>query len=90
LGLLACVGVGNALVDLGGFTLLARLAPDDVLARVFGVLESLVALSIGLGAVVAALVIEISGVRPALVAVGLLCPIAAAVSWRGCADWTDP
>ncbi|MET0712192.1 MAG: MFS transporter [Jiangellaceae bacterium] len=82
LGLLACVGVGNALIDLAGFTLLARMAPDDVLARVFGVLESLVALSIGLGAIVASLVIDMSGVRPALVTVGLLCPIAAAVSWH--------
>ncbi len=82
LGLLACVGVGNALIDLGGFTLLARMAPDEVLARVFGVLESLVALSMGLGAIVAALLIELAGVRPALVAVGLLCPIAAAISWR--------
>ena len=82
LGLLACVGVGNALIDLGGFTLLARMAPDEVLARVFGVLESLVALSMGIGAIVAALLIELAGVRPALVAVGLLCPIAAAISWR--------
>jgi MFS family permease len=78
--LLACVGVGNALIDLAGFTLLARIAPDDVLARVFGVLESLVALSIGLGAIVASLVIELFGVRSALVIVGLLCPIAAAAS----------
>ena len=82
LGLLACVGVGNALIDLAAFTLLARMAPDDVLARVFGVLESLVALFIGLGAFVASLVIDLSGVRPALVTVGLLCPIAAAVSWH--------
>jgi MFS family permease len=82
LSLLACVGVGNALIDLAGFTLLARMAPDDVLARVFGVLESLVALSIGLGAIVASLVIDLSGVRPALVTVGLLCPIVAAVSWH--------
>ena len=82
LGLLACVGVGNALIDLAGFTLLARMAPDDVLARVFGVLESVVALSIGLGAIVASLVIELSGVRTALVTVGLLCPIVAAVSWH--------
>jgi len=82
LGLLACVGVGNALVDLGGFTLLARLAPDDVLARVFGVLESLAALSVGLGAVVASLVIEISGLRPALVIVGLLCPVVVVASWH--------
>ena len=66
--LLACVGAGNALIDLGGFTLLARLASDEVLARVFGVLESVVALFIGLGAVAASLLIDLSGVRPALVA----------------------
>jgi hypothetical protein len=81
-GLLAAVGVGNALIDVGGFTLLARLAPDDVLARVFGVLESLVALFIGVGAIVTSLVIGLSGVRPALVIVGLLCPVCAVASWR--------
>ena len=43
LGLIAFVGVGNALIDVAGFTLMARMAPDEVLARVFGVLESLVA-----------------------------------------------
>jgi hypothetical protein len=82
LGLLACVGVGNSLIDLAGFTLLARLAADEVLARVFGVLESLVALSIGVGAIVASLVVDQAGVRPALVTVGLLCPVLAVVSWR--------
>jgi len=82
LGLLAGVGIGNSLIDLGGFTLLARMAPDEVLARVFGVLESLVALATGVGAVLAALAIELYGVRGALVIVGLLCPVAAAASWR--------
>jgi len=82
LGLLACVGVGNSLIDLGGFTLLARLATDEVLARVFGVLESLVVLSIGVGALVASLVVDGAGVRPALVTVGLLCPVLAVASWR--------
>jgi MFS family permease len=82
LALLACVGVGNALIDLGGFTLLARLAPDTVLARVFGVLESSVALSIGLGAFAASVTVDWTGVRPTLVMVGLLCPTCAAVSWR--------
>ena len=81
-GLLACVGIGNSLIDLGGFTLLARMAPDQVLARVFGVLESLVALSMGVGAVLASLAIELYGVRAALVVVGVLCPAAAAASWR--------
>ena len=82
LGLLAGVGLGNSLIDLGGFTLLARIAPDEVLARVFGVLESLVAFSTGVGAVLAALAIESYGVRGALVMVGILCPVAAVASWR--------
>ncbi|MET0526101.1 MAG: MFS transporter [Nocardioides sp.] len=81
LGLLACVGVGNALIDLGGFTLLGRITPDEVLARVFGVLESLVALSMGIGAIVTSLAVDQLGVRPTLVAVGVLCPVAAVASW---------
>ncbi|KQM81468.1 MFS transporter [Agromyces sp. Leaf222] len=82
LGFLAFVGVGNALIDLAGFTLIARLAPDEVLARVFGVLESLVAVFIGVGAVVAAVVIAWLGVQGALVAIGLVCPVLAVVCWR--------
>lgn len=82
LALLAFVGVGNALVDTGLFTLMARLAPDHVLARVFGVLESLGALAVGLGAIVASLMIELTGVRTALGVVGLLCPVLVAATWR--------
>ncbi len=78
---LAFVGVGNALIDLGGFTLLARLAPDEVLARVFGVLESVVALFVGIGALAASVLVEQAGLRPSLVLVGLLCPVLAAAAW---------
>lgn len=78
---LAFVGVGNALIDVAGFTLLGRMAPDEVLARVFGVLESLVAVSIGIGAVVASWVVEASGPRAALLGIGLVCPVMAVVSW---------
>lgn len=80
--LLALVGVGNALIDLSGFTLLARLADDEVLARVFGVLESVVALLIGIGALVSSQLVEQAGIRPALVAIGLVCPLAAVLSLR--------
>ena len=80
--LLAFVGVGNALIDLSGFTLLTRLADDEVLARVFGVLESVVALLIGIGALLAAQLVEEAGTRPALVLVGLLCPLVALASLR--------
>jgi len=82
LALLACVGVGNALVDLGLFTLAARLASDQVLARVFGLLESVVALNVGLGALVASLLIDLFNVRTALVVVGALCPIVVVAAWR--------
>jgi MFS family permease len=80
--LLACVGIGNALVDVGLFTLMARLAPDAVLARVFGLLESLIALAVGLGALIASLLIDLASLPVALVAVGALCPILVLVAWR--------
>ena len=82
LALLACVGVGNALVDIGLFTLMARLASDEVLARVFGLLESLIALSVGMGALVASLLIDFFSVPTALVVAGALCPILVVAAWR--------
>lgn len=80
--MLAFVGVGNSLIDLAGFTLMARLTADEVLARVFGVLESMVAVSIGVGAIVASLLIEGFGTRETLIAIGLVCPVLAVLSWR--------
>jgi hypothetical protein len=79
--LLAFVGVGNALIDLAGFTLIGRLAPDAVMARVFGVLESLVAVSIGVGSIIASLLIAWVGLAPALITIGLVCPVLAVASW---------
>jgi hypothetical protein len=81
LALLAAIGVGNALVDIGLFTLPARLVPDALLARVFGTMESLIALAVAFGSLVAPLVISLVGVRWALVAVGLVGPIAVAAAW---------
>jgi MFS family permease len=80
--LLGCVGIGNAFVDVGLFTLMARLAPDEVLARVFGLLESLISLTVGLGALVASLLIDLTSVRAALVIVGALCPILVVSAWH--------
>ena len=61
---------------------MARMAPDEVLARVFGVLESLVAVSIGIGAIAASWVVDEFGPRAALVGIGLVCPVLAVASWR--------
>lgn len=81
LALLAVVGVANALLDVSGFSLMARLAPDEVLARVFGIFEALIALSIGLGSILTPVVIDAVDVRGALIALGSVCPALAALSW---------
>lgn len=82
LALLAVVGLGNAIIDVPLFTLPVRLAPDAVLARAFGVFESLVALGVALGSAVTPVLITIFGLRGALVATGLVLPVLAAVALR--------
>jgi len=79
--LMAIIGVGNTLVDVSGMTLLQRSAPDAVLARVFGVLESLFLLSVGIGAVIAPAVVSALGTRGALVATGVVLPGLVLLSW---------
>jgi MFS family permease len=79
--LLGLVGVGNALIDVGGFTLLARLADETVLARMFAGFEAILTLGVAAGGLVAPLLIELLGVRLALVSIGLLAPSAVAASW---------
>jgi MFS family permease len=80
--LLAVVGIGNTIVDVAGLTLLQRAVPDEVLARVFGVLESLVVGTIGLGAIAAPLLVGGLGIENALIATGAVLPILAVLAWR--------
>ena len=80
IALLAVVGVGNALIDVGGFTLLARLADETVLARMFAGFEAILTLGVAVGGVLAPLIIDLLGLRLALVAVGLLAPVAVAAA----------
>jgi MFS family permease len=81
LAMLAIVGAGNAMVDLGYFTLFPRLMPDEVLARVFGALESLVALAVGIGSILTPLLIHFFGIRGALVAIGVMTPVIVGLTW---------
>jgi Na+/melibiose symporter-like transporter len=80
--LLGLLGVGNTVVDVAGLTLLQRAVPDDILARVFGVLESLAVATIGLGAILAPLLVSAFGARPAMVITGALLPVVTALFWR--------
>jgi hypothetical protein len=81
--LIVITGVGFASCDVLGRTILQRVTPDRVLARVFGALEGLSLASLALGALLAPLVVQAVGVPGALVAVGLLLPAGVGLSWLG-------
>ena len=80
--LLAGVGAGNTVVDVAAITLIQRSAPAAVLARVFGVIEAVLLAGIGLGAILAPVLIAWLGARPAIVVIGLLPPVAVALLGR--------
>jgi MFS family permease len=79
--LLGIVGIGNTLVDVSGMTLLQRSASEEVLARVFGVLESVFLLTIALGALVAPALLALLGTRGALIVAGVLLPLIMIPAW---------
>ena len=74
---LAVVGLGNTLVDVSAFTLLQRAVPDDVLARAFGAVQSLWVATIGVGSILAPVLIAAVGIRGALLITGALLPMLA-------------
>jgi hypothetical protein len=61
--------------------MLARLADETVLARMFAGFEAILTLGVAAGGLLAPLLIDLLGVRPALLAIGLLAPSAVAASW---------
>ena len=69
---LAAVGVGNAILDVSGFTMIQRGIEDSVLARVFGVFEMLVVASVGVGSVFGSLIVDQLGARSGLIVAGCL------------------
>jgi MFS family permease len=74
---LALVGLGNSLVDINALTIMQRAVPDEVLARVLGVLEGILIGSIGIGGLLAPVLIHFAGIRWALILTGLLLPVLA-------------
>ncbi|MGI8422410.1 MAG: MFS transporter [Gaiellaceae bacterium] len=79
---LGIVGIGNTLVDISAMTLLQRTAPVEAAGRVFGVLETVIVGALALGSLLAPALVAVIGVRGALLAVGALLPVLAALCWR--------
>src|SRR5215203_1237416 len=79
--LLGLVGIGVTVVDVAAVTLLQRVVPDEVLARVFGVLQTVFVATIGLGAIAAPALVAWLGPRGALIATGALLPTLSVVLW---------
>jgi MFS family permease len=77
---LAAIGIANAVLDVSGFSLIQRIVPNQVRGRVFGAMEGIFALMVGLGSLVAPGLIGFLGVEGALVLAGLILPVAAVVS----------
>jgi len=69
--MMVVIGIGNSVGDVAGMTTLQRIVPDRVLARVLGVLDGLVLGCIGLGGIVAPVLIRWLGSRGAYAATGL-------------------
>ena len=81
LAALLVVGIGNSVVDVSAITLLQRAVPDAVLGRVLGAIESLLLAGLGIGALVAPLLISVGSLRIALLVIGALLPALVALSW---------
>ncbi len=64
------IGLANSLVDINAFTIVQRIAPPEVMGRVFGALESLLILGMALGSLIMPVLIEWLGLRSGLAVVG--------------------
>src|SRR3954447_21465197 len=77
----AIIGLANTIVDVASMTLLQRSADDEVLGRVFGIMESILLGSIALGALIAPALLSALGTRGAFLATGIFLPALLVPLW---------
>jgi MFS family permease len=81
--LVAVAAVGLSLMDATGRTLLQRTVPDEVLARVFGVLEGLAMAGLAVGSISVPALVSWFGLERAIAVYGVLLPAFALVAIPG-------
>jgi len=79
--LLAVTGMGFAVVDVTGRTMLQRVARDRVLARLLGALEGIGMASLAAGSILVPVLVGLWSIPVAVVAIGLVYPVAIGVTW---------
>jgi MFS family permease len=84
--MLVALGIGYALIEVAGLSLLQRLPSNDLLGRAFAVVESSYWITTGLGAMLAPLVVKLIGLRAALLVVGACLPLLVAFRWHALAQ----
>jgi MFS family permease len=80
--LLGLSGAGWGVTDVAGRTLLQRVSPDEVLARIFGILEGIAMVSLAVGSIAASLLVHAFGIRVALAITGAIVPVVLVVTGR--------
>jgi MFS family permease len=86
LAFLMFAGLGRAILGVGTRTLLQRVSPPDMLARVFGIVEAISMGALALGSLGVAALVAVGGVSLALVGVGVVLPLAVLVGGRSLFD----
>ncbi|MCJ7710121.1 MAG: MFS transporter, partial [Chloroflexi bacterium] len=81
--LLIAGGTGLTVMDVAGRTILQRGVRDDVLARVFGILEGLMMAALAVGSILVPLVIAVTGLGGAVIVFALLLPAIVLLTWPG-------
>jgi hypothetical protein len=79
--LLAVAGLGRMLLDTSSHTLLQRVAPDRMLARIFGLLEGVHMGSLAIGSILAPALVALGGEGTAFLVAGGAMLLTAAIAW---------